>query len=71
MENVNDLLQEYIEAGSNLWEIKKSVVWDSYSRLLTVPVQWILKCRCKSVSSSNISSSGEIILHRVHRTSVP
>lgn len=70
-EHVPDLLQEYIETGTDMWQLKKTVKWDSYSRLLTIPVQWILKCRCESISSFPTSSSGEIILHRVHRTSAP
>lgn len=70
-EHIPDLLQEYIEAGSDMWELKKSIRWDSYSKLLTIPVQWILKCSCDSVPSTSTTSSGEIILHRVHRTSAP
>lgn len=71
VENTSDLLQEYIEAGADMWEIGNSVKWDLYSRLLTIPVQWVLKCRCEAVPSNPTSSTGEVILHRVHRTAAP
>lgn len=70
-ENVSDLLQEYIQAGSDMWVSKKSINWDPHSRLLVIPVQWILKCKCESVPAISTEKFGEIILHRVHRTSAP
>lgn len=71
IEEISDLLQEYIEAGADMWEGENFVKWDLYSRLLTIPVQWVLKCRCEPVRTNPTSSSGEVILHRVHRTAAP
>lgn len=68
-EKVSDLLQEYVEAGLDMWELNKSIEENPDSKLLTLPVQWILKCRCEYVPSVSTSKSGEVILHRVHRTS--
>ncbi|CAG9771022.1 unnamed protein product [Ceutorhynchus assimilis] len=72
-ENPSDLLPEYLEPGSDFWADEFPPKYDSDdSRLITVLVQWVLKCRCTSeVQVTTIQShyeDGEPILHRVHRT---
>nr|XP_023025807.1 uncharacterized protein LOC111513821 [Leptinotarsa decemlineata] len=72
-ENVSDLLPEYLEPGADLWADNflpdQDVSEDS--RLMTVLVQWVLKCQCTPEESAATSSTGEVILHRVHRTATP
>ncbi|XP_022920286.1 CCN family member 4 [Onthophagus taurus] len=71
-ENVNELLPEYLEPGEDVWlDETPQKWWDSDYRLLTVSVQWVLKCRCGPIPADPTSSSGEVILHRVHRTAAP
>lgn len=59
--------------------------WQDDGLALTVSVQWILKCRCSEITKAEAgnvgggvtvqapptAASGEIILHRVHRTAAP
>lgn len=72
-ENVSDLLPEYLEPGEDSWIDNRSLKYDQTDTTqLTVSVQWVLKCRCETVSTLNpTSSTGEVILHRVHRTAAP
>lgn len=56
-----------------------SNAWQDDGLPLTVSVQWILKCRCSESSFTGgitaqappTAASGEVILHRVHRTAAP
>ncbi|KAF5290656.1 hypothetical protein FQR65_LT01946 [Abscondita terminalis] len=70
-ENSSELLPEYLEPGEDLWIKEMSSKRDFRTKILTVSVQWILKCRCQRVRAVPTSSTGEIILHRVHRTAAP
>lgn len=80
-ENSSELLLEYIEPGADFWADEFPPKYDSDdSRLLTVLVQWILKCRCttrtpktvpQTVQQTHADANGvddDIVLHRVHRT---
>ncbi|KAF7284953.1 hypothetical protein GWI33_013745 [Rhynchophorus ferrugineus] len=74
-ENTSDLLPEYLEPGADLWADEFPPKYDSDdSRLITVLVQWVLKCRCAPdtteppPSSTTASAAVKVILHRVHRT---
>ncbi|XP_030762893.1 CCN family member 1 isoform X2 [Sitophilus oryzae] len=73
-ENPTDLLPEYLEPASDFWADEFPPKYDSDdSRLITVLVQWVLKCRCtpetpEVTTQSTTSSVPKIILHRVHRT---
>ncbi|KAG5889960.1 hypothetical protein JTB14_018855 [Gonioctena quinquepunctata] len=72
-ENVSDLLPEYLEPGADLWadNILSDQDIPEGSRVITVLVQWVLKCQCTPEESAATSSTGEVILHRVHRTAAP
>ncbi|CAH1987414.1 unnamed protein product [Acanthoscelides obtectus] len=75
-ENPGDLLPEILEPGADLWADtflegqKDDLPPDAMT--MTVLVQWILKCRCLPTDASEPTlSTGEVILHRVHRTAAP
>ncbi|XP_015833038.1 CCN family member 1 isoform X2 [Tribolium castaneum] len=71
-ETTSDLLPEYLEPGEDFWEDASPWKGDNkISRLITVSVQWVLKCRCEPEDHEPTSSTGEVILHRVHRTAAP
>lgn len=70
-EDTSELLPEYLEPGEDLWIDELAPKWDTESRILSVSVQWVLKCRCEQVPPEPTSSTGEVILHRVHRTAAP
>ncbi|KAF2879246.1 hypothetical protein ILUMI_26923, partial [Ignelater luminosus] len=70
-ENSSELLPEYLEPGEDLWSDEIPSKKDSRTKILTVSVQWVLKCRCQAIPPNPTSSTGEIILHRVHRTAAP
>ncbi|KAL1518150.1 hypothetical protein ABEB36_001819 [Hypothenemus hampei] len=55
-ETTADLLPEYLEPGADFWIDEFPPKFDSDdSRLVTVLVQWVLKCRCRT--DSNISNN--------------
>lgn len=80
-----DLVLEYMEPGEDMWRDDRSALWDTDGLALTVSIQWILKCRCgdacanynnnnnptSGITAQPTAASGEIILHRVHRTAAP
>ncbi|CAH1367662.1 unnamed protein product [Tenebrio molitor] len=70
-ENASELLPEYVEPGEDLWADAFPWKTDKVSRLITVSVQWVLKCSCEPETNEPTSSTGEVILHRVHRTAAP
>ncbi|KAJ8924988.1 hypothetical protein NQ315_001153 [Exocentrus adspersus] len=73
-EHASELLPEYLEPGADLWadDLVVGPEEDSVeSKLMTVLVQWVLKCRCAADPSAPTSSTGEVVLHRVHRTAAP
>ncbi|XP_049818338.1 CCN family member 4 [Aethina tumida] len=70
-ENASDLLPEYMEPEEDLWADESPPKPDALSKVLTVLVQWVLKCRCEPQTPDATSSTGEVILHRVHRTAAP
>ncbi|RZC33970.1 CYR61, partial [Asbolus verrucosus] len=70
-EITSELLPEYLEPGEDLWADTFPWKTDKVSRLITISVQWVLKCRCELETNEPTSSTGEVILHRVHRTAAP
>ncbi|XP_031358354.1 WNT1-inducible-signaling pathway protein 1-like [Photinus pyralis] len=70
-ENLPELLPEFLEPGEDMWTDESSSRKDPHMKILTVSVQWILKCRCQRIPMTPTLSTGEIILHRVHRTAAP
>ncbi|XP_060535705.1 CCN family member 4 isoform X2 [Cylas formicarius] len=75
-EKPSDLLLEYLEPGADLWADQFPPKYDSDdARLITLSVQWVLKCRCGPRPSKTTSepprAAADVVLHRVHRTSTP
>ncbi|KAK9881436.1 hypothetical protein WA026_016323 [Henosepilachna vigintioctopunctata] len=71
-EDVSDTFPEYLEVGEDLWT-EEGEAWSSEADLnkMTVSFQWVLKCSCETETLSPTLTTGEIILHRVHRTAAP
>lgn len=64
-------LHELLEPEEDMWDEEDPPPWEGPSTLMTASVEWVLKCRCAAEPSAPTSSTGEIILHRVHRTAAP
>ncbi|XP_050295333.1 CCN family member 2 isoform X2 [Anthonomus grandis grandis] len=69
-EKPTDLLPEYFEPGADFWADEFPPKYDSDdSRLLTVLVQWVLKCRCApEPTEQSVQPEAKVVHHRVHRT---
>lgn len=68
----SELLPEYLEPGEDMWiDTSTPALPIDRETIMVVSVQWVLKCRCETVTNEPTSSTGEVILHRVHRTAAP
>ncbi|XP_044755676.1 CCN family member 1 isoform X1 [Coccinella septempunctata] len=69
-EDISEYLPEYLEAEEDLWS-EDGFAGTNELKKLTVLFQWVLKCSCETETLIPTLTTGEVILHRVHRTAAP
>lgn len=72
-EDISSMLPEYLEPEQDLWTDDPPIENMQSLTKMTALVQWVLKCSCEKdvAAQPATSSTGEVILHRVHRTAEP
>lgn len=60
------------QPGENMWS-PVALPWHGYGEVLTLDVQWLLKCQCSKACDTPVTVAPviPIVLRRVHRTAAP